>query len=89
MKLKYTFESIDIGDEIVLVPVGENADKVKGIVKVNSEGLEIVELLKGDITKNQIVEILSQKYENDRYTLSEWVNTVIDKLLAADLIENN
>lgn len=89
MKLKYTFESVDMGDEIVLVPVGEGADQVKGVVKLNKEGLEIVELLKNTTTKDQITELLAQKYENDHRTLSEWVDRVIDTLIEAGLVDNS
>lgn len=87
MKLKYSFESVDMGDEIILVPVGEGANEVKGVIKLNKEGLEIVELLKNNITKDQIVKLLSAKYENDWHTLSGWVDKVIYSLTAAGLVD--
>ena len=88
MKLKYSFESVEMGDETIFVPVGEGADQVNGVVKLNKEGLEIVNLLKNSITKAEIVEILSAKYENDQQTLSKWVDRVVDALSVAGLIDN-
>ena len=87
MKLKYTFESIDMGDEIVAVPVGEGADKVRGMLKLNKEGLEILELLKDDMTEEEILKRLSDKYNNDRDTLITYIRKVTSLLKNADLIE--
>ena len=86
MKLKYEFESVTMDDEIILVPIGEKADKVEGVIKLNREGLEIVNMLKEDTTKERIVEVLSSKYENDRQVLELWVNKVIFTLEEANLI---
>ena len=86
MKLKYEFESVTMDDEIILVPIGEKADKVEGVIKLNREGLEIVNMLKEDTTKERIVEVLSSKYENDRQVLELWVNNVIFTLEEANLI---
>ena len=87
MKLKYTFESIDMGDEIVAVPVGEGADKVRGMLKLNKEGLEILELLKDNMTEEEILKRLSDKYNNDRDTLITYIRKVTSLLKNADLIE--
>ena len=87
MKLKYTFESIDMGDEIVAVPVGEGADKVRGMLKLNKEGLEILELLKDNMTEEEILKRLSDKYNNDKDTLITYIRKVTSLLKNADLIE--
>ena len=77
-----------MGDETILVPVGEGADQVNGVDKINKEGLEIEKKKKNSITKAEIVEILSAKYENDQQTLSKWVDRVVDALSVAGLIDN-
>ena len=87
MRLKYSFESVDMGDEIILVPVGENSNEVHGVVKLNREGLEIVNLLKEDTTLDSIVETLSNKYENDRNTITLWVKKAINTLNESGLID--
>ena len=45
MKLKNTFESVDMGNEIIMVPVGKSAEQVQGVLKLNAEGLEIMNML--------------------------------------------
>ena len=88
MKLKYTFESIDMGDEFVSVPVGKGADNVHGVLKLNKEGQEILDLLQTDTTEALIVDALAAKYDNDRKSLEDYVKGFIDALRANNLIEN-
>ena len=45
MKLNYTFEFVDLDDEIIMVPIGANAEQVHGVLKVNKTGQEIISLL--------------------------------------------
>lgn len=87
MKLRYVFENVDMGNEIISVPVGDGANNVHGVIKLNKEGKEILELLKEDITEQQIVKKLTEKYENDSATLEKWVSNVIKTLRAANLLE--
>ena len=87
MKLRYVFENVDMGNEIISVPVGDGANNVHGVNKLNKEGKEILELLKEDITEQQIVKKLTEKYENDSATLEKWVSNVIKTLRAANLLE--
>lgn len=80
MKLLYTFDMVDMGDEIIAVPVNENVKNLRGVIKVNSEGREIMELLKNDITQEQIVYALAAKYETDCATLYKYVDEFIESL---------
>ena len=87
MKLKNTFESVDMGDEIIMVPVGKSAEQVHGVLKLNEAGQEIVELLAGETSEEEIVRSLSGKYENDAETLKKYVRQVVETLRSNDLIE--
>lgn len=87
MKLKYSFEDVDMGDEIISVPVGENSDQVQGVLKLNVGGREILNLLVEDTTEEEVVESLALKYENDREQLAQYVHNVISKLQKAGLLE--
>ena len=76
MKLKGTFEPVDMGDEIVMVPVGKTAGKVQGIVKLDPGGKEILDLLTAYDDEDEVVRELSKKYENDAKTLKAYVSKV-------------
>ena len=87
MKLKNTFESVDMGDEIIMVPVGKSAEQVHGVLKLNEAGREIVELLARETSEEEIVCTLSGKYENDAETLKKYVRQVVETLRSNNLIE--
>ena len=80
MRLCYSFEMVDMGDEIVAVPVGKKAGQLNGIYKLNKEGKELFELLANEITVDEIIGILEDKYEDDKNTLQSYVGAFIDKL---------
>ena len=86
MKLKCTFEFVEMGDEIVAVPVGEGAAQIHGILKVNAQGQEIMRLLTQETTEEQMVNSLTAKYENDRALLESYVRVVLDNLRDANLL---
>ena len=88
MRLKYLFETINMDDEVILVPVGKNSKELQGVVRLNKEGLEIINMLEDNSTEDHIVEILSSKYSNDNKTLVEYVHSFIEKLRNLDLIDD-
>ena len=48
MKLKYDFTIMDMGEEFAAVPVGEDAAKFHGMLKLNAVSAEILKALKED-----------------------------------------
>lgn len=87
MKLSFTFEMVDMGDEIIAVPVGPQAEKLHGIVKLNKSGKEILELLSTERTENEIIDALAARYEDERSILSGYVRSLIEALRKDGLIE--
>lgn len=87
MRLKYALEAVDMGDEIILVPVGNDADTVSGVLKVNKEAHEIVKLLEEKENESGIIDSLSSRYENDVETLSQYVHRIIETLRKSGLLE--
>ena len=87
MKLKYAFEIVNMGEEQVAVPVGENAGNLSGVLKLNPEGAEILDMLKQDTTEDNIVNVLSTKYENDRDELGRYVHDIVRKFFEIGILE--
>ena len=87
MKLKYMFDAVDMGEEIIAVPIGDDAEKIHGVVKLNKSGHEIMEMLKEDISIDEIVEKLASKYENDKDELKDDVVHIVNILKNAGIIE--
>lgn len=77
MKLKKEFISHSANGENMMIDV---SGKFSGLVKTNSTANYIVELLKHDITEEEIVENMLSKYEVSKETLSQDVKKVIKNL---------
>ena len=88
MKLKCRFEMVDMGDEIIAIPVGETAKEIHGILKLNQSGKEIIEMLQDETTEKAIVDSLTAKYENDRGDIAHDVQLVIEQLKNQELIDD-
>ena len=65
MKLKCELVISNIADEIVAVPVGENASEYHLVLKLNEESRKIVELLKDDTTLGEIIAEIKKEYQID------------------------
>ena len=76
-----------MGNEIVAVPVGENASQLSGILKLNQEGFDILEILGDDVTEEHIVKILEKKYQDNSISISNYVHNFIEKLRRNELID--
>lgn len=62
MHLKYNFETIKLDDRVVAVPVGDAADDFHAIMKLNETAAFIFDLLRNDITEEEIVAALLKEY---------------------------
>lgn len=63
MKLKYKFVTNKVADRIVAVAVGEDAAKFSGFIKMNDTGAYIFNMLKNDVTEDEIVASMEEEYE--------------------------
>ena len=86
MKLKYEFETTELGDEIIAVPVGDNARDFGGVINLNDSGAAILKLLQKDTTVEQIVSSLLEEYEGTKEEMTAFVEKFIDKLRREELL---
>ena len=86
MKVKCAFESVNMGDEIISVPVGDDARVIHGVLKMNDTGKEIVDLLKEETTEERIVERMLSKHTYDSEKMILAVKSIIETLKNAGLL---
>lgn len=87
MKLKYTFEMMELDDQQMAVPVGEGADEFHGILKLNGSAAEILKLLKEDTTEEAVTAALLEKYDAQEEELRKYVHDYINELKEAGFVE--
>ena len=87
MKSKYTFEKMELDDEIVAVPVGDSAAELHAVLNVNEEAMRILELLREETTVENIVVQLLKEYDGDKEEITALVNAYIEQLRHEGLLE--
>ena len=80
MKLRVNMEFVDMGTEIIAVPVGKNAEKIRGVLRLNEPAKEILELLENETTVEDTLDMLCSKYENDRTELNRYIMNLVSIL---------
>ena len=88
MKLKYEFETMEMDDQVVAVPVGDEAENaLHGIIKLNDSAAAIFELLKKETTEDAIVAAMKKEYDAVEPKIREYVRGFIDYLDGQGLLE--
>ena len=62
MKLKYNFVVNQVADKMVAVAVGGDLETFNGFIKMNDIGAEIFEILKEDVTLEEVIAKMAEKH---------------------------
>ncbi|WP_302162821.1 PqqD family protein [uncultured Fusobacterium sp.] len=86
MRLKDDFILHNTGEEFIIIAIGEATKNFNGIIKLNNMGGEIVELLATDISEEDIIKAIVEKYEVEYETAKEDILNLLDSLRTAGVI---
>lgn len=87
MKLKYNFVTNEVAGKTVAVAVGESAEKFGGFMKMNTTAAKIFELLKEEISKEELLLKLKEIYPDEtEATLKDSVDNFIAELQKAGVL---
>ena len=87
MRLRYTFDILELDDSFIAVPVGKSAEEFSGVLKLNSSAKKILDLLDTDITEEKICESLCKEYPGQEECIKQYIIDVISKLRGSNIIE--
>ena len=83
MIIKDGFVLQELVDDYIVVPVGDKADQIHGIIKLNSTGAFLWKLLsQNDQTEESLVKALTEQYTTDLGTAREDVTDFINVIKA-------
>ena len=85
MKLKNHFETMNMRDLLVAVPVGDDVE-FNGAVKMNRTAAVIFEMLKEDTTESDIVKALVQRFEAPEEEIAADVRRYLEAFRQKDLL---
>lgn len=86
MRLKSTIILRKIAGETILVPVGEDAVRVNGLITVNEVGALICEQLKEERTVEALVAAVTAQFDVDAQTARADIASFIHTLEENDLL---
>lgn len=86
MVISDNFVLTDVADEYMLVPVGETAKSMKGIIAINEPVFILLKRMAEPKSKEDLVSILTENYDVDVETASKDVSNMIKKLLELGVI---
>lgn len=87
MKLKEGFIFRKIAGDNVVVPVGQNIKSFNGLIRLNDSAAFLWNLLKEDITKEELVNNLKNEYEIDESLAISDVDKFIGILKERNMLE--
>lgn len=88
MKLKYNFVTNEVADKIIAIPVNEDLEEFNGFIKLNDIGAVAFNMLKNDVTEEEIVTALMEKFpEHSIDETKKAVSSFINKLKEENVIE--
>lgn len=81
MKIKDSFVLQELVDEYMVVPVGDEADRMQGIIRLNETGAFLWKLLsEKDQTEDDLVKAITDEYDTDNETAKKDVTAFIDTI---------
>lgn len=75
-----------IADEYILVPTGEAAIRLSGMITLNESGVLMWRTLQQPCSAAQLVDALMQEYEVDAATAAADVQTLLEKMLPLEMV---
>lgn len=87
MKLKEGLLLRQLGDSFVVVPVGQAAIDLRGMISLNGTGAFLWKCLQNEQTEQALTEALTETYEVDEAVAAADVKRFIELLAANELLD--
>lgn len=86
MKIQGEFILREVAGESLLIPTGQTALKMNGMIVIDRVGAYIWQMIEDGKNKEQILEKVLERFEIDRDTAEKDMNEFLDKLNSAGLL---
>ena len=89
MKIAPGFEVVNIANDYLLVPLGEQMDKFNGTVILNEVSAFILNQLKAELTKEELVRLLMNEYDVSLETAQADVDKAVEQMKEIGIIHES
>lgn len=86
MKLKYDFAVREIVGEYVMVPLGKGALEFSGMISTSETGALLVEALKQDVTREDLLQKILDEYDVDLPTANGDLDEFLNQLRKLNIL---
>lgn len=88
MKLKEDYILYNASeDETIAVATGDEAENFKGLLRANKTAGAIMEFLKEDVSLDDLVSKMAERFDADKETIKEDIKPVLEQLRSVGAIE--
>ncbi len=87
MKLLTNYELFSVGDESMLIPVGNEAQRFHGLLVLNEESAFMLHLLRKPQTVESLTQALLEEYDVDSVTAERDVLYLLSRLKEFKVLE--
>ena len=87
MKIKSDYVLRRIGDDCLAVPLCEEADRIRGMIRLSESGAFLWELLEQEQTAESLAADLMERYGIDAALAKESVESFVGQLQANEILE--
>ena len=86
MKMVNGFEIVNIADDNMLVPVGEQMEQFNGTVVLNDVSAFLLEKMKVDVTEEELVNYVLEEFDVDRERAETDVKNVLKEMIEIGIV---
>ena len=87
MIIKSAFDLLTIGNESMLIPVGDEANRFRGLLVMNDETAFIIRLLQTDQTTDSLLDAFLEEYDIDQETARIQLEHLLHRLDNMGILE--
>ena len=85
MNLKKEFITYPVDQNVIMVGTGDTS--FKGVVKANTTAAFVLECLKNEISEEELVEKMLEKYDADREIITRDIHSIVEKLRSVGALQ--
>jgi len=86
MKMVSGFEIVNIADDYMLVPVGEQMEKFNGTVVLNEVSAFLLEKMKDDVTEEKLVQYVMEEFDVEKERAKEDIEKVLKEMIEIGIV---
>ena len=88
MKINENYVMQNVSDEYLVIPIAEEADRLRGVIRLNESGAFLWDkLANGGASEDDLKESLMQEYQVDAVTAENDIRTFLNSLDSIGCLE--